>query len=205
MPRTMLALFALLCHVLGARGDATSEAAPSGMITGTVQLQDASPLGSVMVSLNAGAVSTYTDAGGHFVFYEVPAGVYLLDVLSPTHAFSQLKIKVQEGQEPAVVENRFPGAPIARGRYPVVLTAHAKFNFFEKKQAFGIGTLLKSPMAFTVLMTLGMVIILPRMMSGVNQEELKEMQKQMNANGGGDPSQLLNKLLGRKEADDDDD
>lgn len=66
---------------------------------------------NIQVTLNGGEFSAISRIDGRFTFHDVPTGVYLLDVLSIHHVFSQMKIKVaaEEGVI-NVVEFKYPGA-----------------------------------------------------------------------------------------------
>ena len=66
---------------------------------------------NIQVTLNGGEFAATSRIDGRFTFYDVPTGVYLLDVLSIHHVFSQMKIKVsaEEGLI-NVVEFKYPGA-----------------------------------------------------------------------------------------------
>lgn len=100
------------------------------------------------VSLNAGEQLTYSRLDGSFAFYNVPPGVHLVDVYSHEFMFSQVKIQLLEESmdAPKCIEYLYPGAnkqPIA---HPLVLTAHATYQYFEKRPGFSILALLKNPM-----------------------------------------------------------
>ena len=77
---------------------------------------------------------------------------------------------------------------------PVVVAPEARANYYEAADgAGGLLAIVKSPMGLMMLMMVGMVFLLPKMMDGIDPEELKQMQKEMAAKQKDNP---LNKLLG---------
>eukprot|EP00640_Fibrocapsa_japonica_P005189 CAMPEP_0113937182 /NCGR_PEP_ID=MMETSP1339-20121228/3863_1 /TAXON_ID=94617 /ORGANISM="Fibrocapsa japonica" /LENGTH=209 /DNA_ID=CAMNT_0000939857 /DNA_START=34 /DNA_END=663 /DNA_ORIENTATION=+ /assembly_acc=CAM_ASM_000762 len=161
-------------------------------IEGKIQLQDRAPATNLKVSLNGGEHLTYTKLDGSFIFHDVLPGIYLLDVHSTSHYFSQVKVNlpVNPADRVRCIEYQYPGASKQPLPHPIALTAHALQHHFEKRQSFGLHTIYKNPMFFMVLMSLFMVVVFPRMLKGMDPEALKEMQDQM------EQSQDLGKMWG---------
>jgi hypothetical protein len=114
--------------------------------------------------------------------------------------FSQVKLDVGS-QGPGVIrarEYRYPGAPVMKMQYPLILDAHVKTEYFEKRQQFGIGTFLANPMAIMMLVTMGILFLFPKMMENMDPEQMKEMQEQMSKQQQmqSDPSKLFSELMG---------
>lgn len=148
------------------------------------------------LSLNAGEQLTYSLLDGTFAFYNVPPGVHLVDVHSHTLMFSQVKIQLLEDSmdKPKCIEYAYPGAnkqPIA---HPLVLTAHATYEYFEQRPGFSIFSLLRNPMLLMMLFTVGMMYLMPKMMENLEPEEKEKMRAQMEMQK--DPTKMLSHLFG---------
>merc|ERR1711865_917125 len=95
----------------------------------------------------------------------------------------------------------YPGAPIKRMQYPLLLDAHGQTNYFEQRQQFGINTFLSNPMSLMMLVTMGIIFIFPQMMKNMDPEQMKEMQDQMKKQQEmqSDPTKLWGELMGTNE------
>lgn len=174
-------------------GDAPTATAT---IKGTLLLPDDTPVNMTRLSLNAGEQLTYSLLDGTFAFYNVPPGVHLVDVHSHTLMFSQVKIQLLEDSmdKPKCIEYAYPGAnkqPIA---HPLVLTAHATYEYFEQRPGFSIFSLLRNPMLLMMLFTVGMMYLMPKMMENLEPEEKEKMRAQMEMQK--DPTKMLSHLFG---------
>jgi hypothetical protein len=174
-------------------GDAPTATAT---IKGTLLLPDDTPVNMTRLSLNAGEQLTYSRLDGTFAFYNVPPGVHLVDVHSHTLMFSQVKIQLLEDSmdKPKCIEYAYPGAnkqPIA---HPLVLTAHATYEYFEQRAGFSIFSLLRNPMLLMMLFTVGMMYLMPKMMENLEPEEKEKMRAQMEMQK--DPTKMLSHLFG---------
>ncbi|CAN0012974.1 unnamed protein product [Chrysoparadoxa australica] len=154
-------------------------------VEGKLVAQDGAPPGTTKMTLRGAgtlAYSTFSGVDGSWTFPNVPAGVYLLDVLSETWAFSQLRIKVPTGEditlgggeEFGVLEYKFPGAQKLEAPYPIVMTAHARWAYFDAERSMGPQTLLGNPMLLISLVAMGLVFLMPRLMDSLEQEETAE-------------------------------
>ena len=177
----LLSLFSVVC-------------AQYGTIEGTLRLPDETPVNSTKIALNNGEMITYSKLDGSFVFYNVPKGVHLLDVHSHQLHFGQVKIQLLEDamDAPKCIEYAFPGAPKQVVKHPLLLKAHAKVQFFQAKPGFSPMSLLKNPMMLMMLFSVGMMVLMPKMMENLDPEEREKMQKQMAAQQ--DPSKMLSNL-----------
>ena len=147
------------------------------------------------ISLNAGEQMTYSHLDGSFAFYNVPPGVHLVDVHSHTYMFSQIKIQLLEDSmdAPKCIEYAYPGASKAIP-HPLVLTAHAKYQYFEACPGFSIFLLLKNPMLLMMLFSAGLMYVMPKMMENLEPEEQERMRKQMKLQK--DPTKMMASLFG---------
>lgn len=139
-------------------------------------------INSTRITLNDGSThSTYTQLDGSFSFYRVPPGVHLLDVQSREHHFSQVKIQLLEDamDSPKCIEYVYPGAPKQAIPHPLELTAHASYEYYEPRQGFSIMSIFKNPMILMMIVSAGLVFVMPKMMEGLDPEQKEQMQRQM--------------------------
>jgi ER membrane protein complex subunit 7 len=165
-----------------------------GTIEGSLRLPDDMPVNSTRIALNNGDQITYSKLDGSFVFYNVPPGIHLLDVHSHHLHFSQIKVQLLPDamDSPKCIEYPFPGATKVVIQHPIHLKAHAKYEYFQPKQGFSPAALLKNPMMLMMLLSIGMMFLMPKMMENLEPEERERMQKQMAAQQ--DPSKMLSNL-----------
>lgn len=130
------------------------------------------------------------------------SGIYQLDVSSPRYVFSQVKIKVTEDDAILAVEYPFPGAPKSPNtKYPLVLPALTKVDYFEKKQEMSVIKMITgNPMMIMMALSFGAMMFMPKMMEGMDKEQLKEIQAQQ-----GDPMANMKKLFGMEQKEEEDD
>mmetsp|Transcript_10413 Transcript_10413/g.22638 ORF Transcript_10413/g.22638 Transcript_10413/m.22638 type:complete len:249 (-) Transcript_10413:305-1051(-) len=210
MPKLMALLLPLLLSILSLsiqphfaaadkNNDALSQSSTiiTTSIQGRLRLPDPSQaLNSTRITLNDGSKhSTYTQPDGSFVFYRVPPGVHLLDVQSREHHFSQVKIQLLEEamDVPKCIEYIYPGAPKQAIPHPLELTAHASYEYYEPRQGFSPFSILKNPMLLMMLVSVGGMVMMPKMMEGLDPEQKEQMQKQMAMQQ--DPSKMLTQMI----------
>lgn len=163
-----------------------------------------------------------------------PNGIYSLDVLSTHTVFSSMKVKVlieNDRMDKAIhaVEYKFPGATKIPAAYPIVMEAiitpsgttgigaspgsqkrvsnPLDASYFAVKKQFNMmGYIMANPMMLMMGVMLILVVVMPKMLEGMDPEELKKMQEQR---GGEDietdPMKAFQKLMGVKEAPEEDD
>lgn len=194
-------LLSLAAQPQGATGallqrDDAPPPSPSSTVTtsihGRLRLPDPSAaLNATRVTLNDGAThGTYTQPDGSFVFHRVPPGVHLLDVQSREHHFSQVKVRLLADamDVPTCIEYVYPGAPKQAIPHPLDLTAHASYEYYEPRPGFSPFSMLKNPMVMMMLLSVGGMLLVPRMMESMDPEEREQMQRTM-ANQG-NPSKV---------------
>merc|ERR1711920_175452 len=202
---TVVVYMALLCTVWLANLCVNAE--KTTKIQGQVLIPDTASVPPLKIVLrdNKDRVA-YTTNEGKFEFDFVPSGKYLLSVVSPTYAFSHFHVIVDgKSGSKRIVQYPYYGAPgteLADANAALKINALSRPNYFAKRETITIGTMLKNPMvlmmAFTAVMAFGM----PKLMEGIDPEELKQVQQDM---GGGDPQQMMSNLFGGSKNDDDDD
>ena len=131
-----------------------------------------------------------------------PPGIYQLDVQSSRYIYSQFKLRVSaDDLSIQAVEYAYPGAPKAATQYPLVIFPHTKVGYFEKKQEISVLKMITgNPMMILMAVSFGAMFFMPKMMEGMDQEQLKEIQKQQ-----GDPMANMKKLFGMEQKDEDED
>jgi ER membrane protein complex subunit 7 len=134
--------------------------------------------------------------------------VYLLDVLAIDHIYSQIKILVAANGTIVPVEYKYPGAPRTHARYPLELSPLVKTNYFQVKEGFSLyKTVFKNPMMIMMVVSLAVIVFFPKLLSGMDKDQMKELMEQQKAAGmdGGDPTAALKKMFGMESKNDDDD
>ena len=109
------------------------------------------------VTLNHDEYTTFSREDGSFVIYNVPPGVHQIDIHSPNFHFGQAKVQVLEESmdSPKCLEYVYPGAQKSPIPYPLVLTAHATYDFFEPRKGFSIFVIFKNPMFLMMAFSVG--------------------------------------------------
>ncbi|CAN0528565.1 unnamed protein product, partial [Ectocarpus sp. 8 AP-2014] len=74
-----------------------------------------------------------------------------------------------------------PGAPRKEAIHPILLTAHTKWNYFEKREGMKVGGMFKSPMTIIMVISMAMMFFLPKMMENLDPEQLEEIKDQQKA------------------------
>lgn len=165
-------------------------------IEGILQYPDATPFNeTTRVTLNHGEYQTYSRPDGRFVLHNIPPGIHVIDAQSVKIHFSQVKLQVIENAAPKCLEYAYPGAtkrPVDCP--PVVLTAVAKYDYFEKKRGFSLLGMLKNPMVLMMIFSAGMMFLMPKMMENMDEEEKARMKQQMEMQK--DPTKMLSSLWG---------
>eukprot|EP00568_Trieres_chinensis_P013777 CAMPEP_0183295848 /NCGR_PEP_ID=MMETSP0160_2-20130417/3652_1 /TAXON_ID=2839 ORGANISM="Odontella Sinensis, Strain Grunow 1884" /NCGR_SAMPLE_ID=MMETSP0160_2 /ASSEMBLY_ACC=CAM_ASM_000250 /LENGTH=287 /DNA_ID=CAMNT_0025457387 /DNA_START=53 /DNA_END=917 /DNA_ORIENTATION=+ len=175
---------------------ASSVPVPTASIKGRLRLPDDKPLNTTLITLNDGQYSTYTQAHGDFVFHAVGPGVHVLEAHSPLHHFSQVKIQLlsESMEAPKCIEYVYPGAPKQAIPHPLLLTAHARYEYFEKRQGFSLFSILRNPMMLMMMFSVGLMLLMPKMMEGLDDDQKEQMKRQMEMQQ--DPSKMLTQLWG---------
>jgi len=94
---------------------------------------------------------------------------------------------------PKCIEYVYPGAPKQAIPHPLELTAHASYEYYEPRQGFTPFSILKNPMLLMMLLSVGGMVLMPKMMEGLDPEQKEQMQKQMAMQQ--DPSKMLTQMF----------
>ncbi|KAF5019060.1 hypothetical protein F66182_8952 [Fusarium sp. NRRL 66182] len=154
-------------------------------------------------ALPASTHATLSSAGVHlsaplsavntFVFRNVTPGSYLADVYCPTDAFHPLRIDVQfaEGAEDGLVQawetfrgndwaNKGEAVPAkegSKGRGFEVRAIGGK-NYFMERPQFSVFAILKNPMILMALVSLVLMVGMPKLMDSMDPEMRAEFEAQ---------------------------
>lgn len=155
------------------------------------------------MALNNGLYTAIPHQDGTFVFHSVPPGSYLLEVFDTQRIWPTVKIDVsakQAGKLRALMtHNRLP-LPLPLPIEPLVGAP----SFFEKREGFKISSMLMNPMVIMMILTMFIMMAMPKMMQGLDEEQLKEMQE---ISGGmsslltGGPKAALEEQMHKKKAE----
>lgn len=174
---------------------------PTISIEGKLQYPNKLPYNiTTRITVNHGEYTTYSRVNGNFTIHDVVPGIYLIDVHSPIHHFSQVKCQykpeaIQENKPIfTCLEYHYPGALKQPVDPLLVLTALGTYDYFEVKRGFSILSMAKNPMVIMMIATLGFMYFLPKMLENMDPEERAMMQKQMARQQ--NPQQMLGELLG---------
>ena len=129
---------------------------PVMTLRGRLQYPDQTPFNvTTHISVNNGEYTTYSRAiDGTFTVPNVPPGIYLVDVHSATHHFSQVKCQFKPDAEAegkpvySCIEYFYAGAQkvVQAPENLLTITALATYDYFEVKRGFSFASILKNPM-----------------------------------------------------------
>jgi len=174
-------------------------------VVGKIVIPDGTPVGNFQLSLRGddGEYVAFTAADGSFQFHEIPSGIYLLDVLAVHQVFSQMKLKVSaENGTVHAVEYKYPGAKRLPASYPLFLNAIVPITYFQTPRPFSILDIFGNPMMLMMMVSMGVIIFFPKMLSSIDPDKLKE---EMGDEGSEEVAKMMKSFgLGGGNAKDDD-
>jgi len=160
-------------------------------VEGSIRLPSPTLLRSLhqtRVQLNSGDYSADVRNNGQFIIHSVPAGSYILELVSIDYVFPLYKVDIS-----VKVKNKIsvslhtpnsalnPGLPFTKTSYPLQISPISSANYFQLREGFSLSSLLKQPMALMMVFTLVMVVLMPRMMGNMNEKEKEEMARMQNS------------------------
>lgn len=174
-------------------------------IKGRLVVPYAAQVNVTRVTLNDGEYNTYTDLNGNFTFYRVVPGIHVLDVHDHYLSYSQVKIQLLEEDmgSPKCIEYVYFGAEKHVISHPLELTANAKFQYFEKRASLSWAFIFRNPMVMIMIMSVGMMYVMPKMMANMDDGQKEQMKKQMEMQKTmtTDPSKMISNLWGQLKGD----
>ncbi|KAJ3708085.1 hypothetical protein LUZ61_011790 [Rhynchospora tenuis] len=137
-------------------------------------------LSEIKVILNGGQRITFVRPDGYFSFHDVPAGTHLIEVSSIGYLFSPVRVDISARNpgkiQAALTENR-------RALNELVLEPMKDEQYYEIREPFSIMSIVKSPMGLMIGFMVLVMFVFPRMMDGVDPEEMRQAQEQMRERG----------------------
>ncbi|KAF4572755.1 hypothetical protein EYR40_004163 [Pleurotus pulmonarius] len=139
-------------------------------------------LGRSKVVLDEGQYYGGIQQDGKFTIPDVPAGTYVLSVLTHDFVFDQLRVDILNTTPPAVeVHPYIPGTPLNPPSsvilpHPISLVARQKHDYFVAHESFSLLAMFKNPMMMIMLVTAVMAIGTPYLMKNMDPEALEEMR-----------------------------
>ncbi|KAJ3212899.1 ER membrane protein complex subunit 7 [Dinochytrium kinnereticum] len=151
----------------------------SGRLAPSEALPDLSLLpATTKVLLNGGASYAFVEDDGSFTI-DVPDGSHLLEIISPGYFFNKVRLSVSGSSVLAFMH--VDGTSWVRTgpamELPLELPCRGQFQYFMAREGFDIWSIFANPMMLMMGGSLIMFFVLPKMMSGLDPETLKEMQQ----------------------------
>lgn len=161
------------------------------------------PSGNLIVRCDA-AQQAFVRSDGTFVLRDVEPGLHEISVVDTLRWFSKAIVEVDAAGKVSRVIDVLPpqqpnGGPVRREAKSIVLKPAGMVDYFEKRQQMTIMSLFANPMMLMMVVTLGLGMVMPKLMENMDPEELKQMQQQMaqQQKATADPSQAFANLLGQ--------
>lgn len=110
---------------------------PVSNLIGSLRFPDLTPYNlTARITLNHDEYTTYSRSDGSFIIYNVKPGIHQLDVHDLNFHFSQVKVQLLEESmdSPKCLEYVYLGSKKQSTPYPLVLTAHASYQYFEVRK-----------------------------------------------------------------------
>jgi hypothetical protein len=175
----------------------SSAEVPTTSLEGRLEFGDKTAFNkTTRITLNNGEYTTYSRKDGSFIIYNVGPGIHQLDIDSKEYHFGQIKVQLlkESMDSPKCLEYAYPGAAKRPMKYPLVLNPKGTYQYFQTKKGFSIFSLIKNPMVMMMLFMVGMMVVMPKMMEGMDPEEKAKMRAQMENQK--DPTQMLSQMWG---------
>ena len=176
--------------------------AVAGVIKGKVDIGELSTA-NLIVRCDA-TQQAFVRKDGTFTIRDIGPGLHEVAVVDALRWYTKALVEIDEaGKQARVVEISPPQQqnqpPIKREVKNLVLKPIAMVDYFEKRQQMSVMSLFANPMMILMVVTLGLGLLMPKMMENLDPEELKQMQQQQKA--AADPSAALASLLSGKKDD----
>mmetsp|Transcript_44499 Transcript_44499/g.81280 ORF Transcript_44499/g.81280 Transcript_44499/m.81280 type:complete len:201 (-) Transcript_44499:95-697(-) len=180
----------LVCAVLLRFVSCFAKEGKTGHILGRVnispdfqpKLLDHGGLAAVRVIIDGGQFSALPQADGNFTLSGIPVGPHLLQVVHPVLRFTPVRVDLQvlkDGQEKVtshVIDFERGKAPQTL-RYPLVLRPSDTYTYLEKREEFNILTIFRNPMAIIGLISMGAMILLPKLQPMLEEEKERQLRE----------------------------
>ncbi|KAI0321709.1 hypothetical protein OF83DRAFT_211424 [Amylostereum chailletii] len=144
---------------------------------------DYASLGRAKVVLDDGYLSGSVTKDGRFIIPDVPAGTYILSVVSHDHRFDQLRVDVvADSESKPEIRPYTPGTPlnppsIVTLPYPIKLQARYRSMYFVPPQSFNLLGMFNNPMMLMMVFGGLMMFAMPYLTKNLDPEMLQEFQQ----------------------------
>ena len=132
---------------------------------------------------------------GTFVVRDAPAGTHVLRVRAVGLTYPPVEVRVRgrdesgdEGSESGEVEVEATYAEdrsVMLETKPLRLVPVSRAEYFEPASSVSLAGLMKNPMALMVIMSVFLAYVAPKILEGIDPEELQRMQEEMAGVTGG--------------------
>ncbi|KAJ6245348.1 er membrane protein complex subunit 7 [Anaeramoeba flamelloides] len=133
----------------------------------------------VRIILNGGEHITFSLRNGDFKFALLKSGIYFLEVDSPDYIFAPIKVDVcTKGK---AIRAKTADETFQSVKHPLKLLPYGPKIYYEKEPPFNLFKIFKSPLGIVAILALFTILILPKITSNIDQEELQNLQQQREA------------------------
>eukprot|EP00054_Salpingoeca_dolichothecata_P019930 m.124853 g.124853 ORF g.124853 m.124853 type:complete len:207 (-) comp23436_c0_seq3:34-654(-) len=168
----VFALLLLVSSVASLRYEVTGRVEiPEGCSDPTAFLQN------TRVILNAGQFVAPLTRSGKFMFRDLPTASYLLEVQSPNYIYQPLRVDVpSENFDFRALKADFIGGGPTK-KVELALQPIRPAQYFELRKGYNILELLMNPMILMMALPVVFIFLVPKMMEGLDKEELEKAQQ----------------------------
>lgn len=126
-------------------------------------------------------LTTYVQADGSFVFFEVPPGSYLLDLSSEPHLYTTYRVDVSRKEKNRIRVSIHDGTKtlISSTQGQFVVEPMGPAQYYIPREPLNPWAILRNPMVLMMVFGCGMTYLMPMLAS---EEELKRSMKEMQDN-----------------------
>jgi len=128
---------------------------------------------------------------GTFVVRDAPAGTHVLSVRALGLTYPPVEVRVRgveggEGGDDVEVEATYAeDRSVVLETKPLRLVPVSRAEYFEPASSVSLAGLMKNPMALMVIMSVFLAYVAPKILEGIDREELQRMQEEMAGMTGG--------------------
>ncbi|XP_058061759.1 ER membrane protein complex subunit 7 homolog [Anopheles bellator] len=127
------------------------------------------------ISINGGEYKGFLREDGTFVISSVPSGSYVVEIINSDYFYEPVRVEINpKGKFRARKLNHVQPSQVLQLPYPLKLKALTRFRYFQQREQWKITDFLFNPMVLMMILPLGIMLILPKIMS--DPETKKEME-----------------------------
>ncbi|RMX36994.1 endoplasmic reticulum membrane protein complex subunit 7-like [Pocillopora verrucosa] len=181
----VLMILNILPNVRQADGN-SDESLERYKIDGKVTIQGFKPadwISQTRILVDGGSYIGFLKTDGSFTVNDVPAGSYVVEVLSPNNLFEPVRVDISgraKGKIRARKVNFLQNSAVVTVPYPLKFKVKEPAPFFEKREQWKVTDMLFNPMVLMMVLPLLLLLVLPKLINSQDPETQKEMQSSMN-------------------------